>query len=262
MFHKNFVKRVQSGLSRCGIGITSASILADLRNSHTSWQNVAVVANARPEIAPDLLRLLDRSRSQLRQDLFVLSQLDMKRGGYFVEFGAADGETLSNTHLLEKEFGWNGVLAEPAQSFHNHLKKTRTCDIDTRLIWETSGVTVSFAENRELLRSAMESPVRTSKKRSRHLQRRYTVETVSLLDLLRQHGSPSHIDYLSIDVEGAEFQILQRFDFSEYEFGLISVEHAYRKDRAEILDLLSAHGYQRVFEHISWWDDWYLGPNL
>ena len=45
------------------------------------------------------------AHSQIRQDLFVLNQLHEKRDGYFVEFGASDGQTLSNTWLLEKRFG-------------------------------------------------------------------------------------------------------------------------------------------------------------
>src|ERR1022692_367696 len=61
-----------------------------------------------------LLRHLRKSRSQLRQDLFVLSELCFKTNGFFVEFGATNGVDLNNTHLLETTFQWSGVLAEPA----------------------------------------------------------------------------------------------------------------------------------------------------
>ena len=55
----------------------------------------------------------DNIKSQINQDIFVLYTLDWKREGYFVEFGATNGIDLSNTYLLEKNFGWKGILSEP-----------------------------------------------------------------------------------------------------------------------------------------------------
>ena len=63
------------------------------------------------------------SHSQLFQDLFVLHFLGMKREGKYLEFGATNGIELSNSLLLEKEFGWNGVLAEPSPEWQAQLKK-------------------------------------------------------------------------------------------------------------------------------------------
>ena len=57
------------------------------------------------------------SYAQIQQDLFILCELNFKRNGFFVEFGATDGIKLSNTYLLEKEFGWTGVLVEPARCY-------------------------------------------------------------------------------------------------------------------------------------------------
>lgn len=57
-----------------------------------------------------LLQYLGKSKSQIRQDLFVLSHLGFKKNGFFVEFGATDGLRFSNSHLMEKEFGWSENL--------------------------------------------------------------------------------------------------------------------------------------------------------
>ena len=65
------------------------------------------------------------SSSQLFQDLFVLFLLENKRGGKYLEFGAANGIELSNSLLLEKEFDWNGVLAEPSPEWQNQLRANR-----------------------------------------------------------------------------------------------------------------------------------------
>lgn len=52
-------------------------------------------------------------KRQINQDIFVLYTLNWKRNGFFVEFGATNGIDLSNTYLLEKDFGWKGLLSEP-----------------------------------------------------------------------------------------------------------------------------------------------------
>ena len=74
---------------------------------------------------PKLLILLPKSKSQLRQDLFVLSRLSFMERGYFVEFGATNGYELSNTYLLETKKHWSGIFAEPARCWHGQLEKNR-----------------------------------------------------------------------------------------------------------------------------------------
>ena len=88
--------------------------------------------------------------------------------------------------------------------------------------------------------------------------RNYEVETVSLCDLLSEHQSPNYIDYLSIDTEGSEFEILRTFDFERYSFGLISVEHNFTANRLEIYNVLTRAGYCRVLMEVSGQDDWYV----
>jgi hypothetical protein len=67
-------------------------------------------------------RNTDKAHAQLFQDLLVLFLLEEKRDGYFIEFGAMDGVTLSNTFLLESRYGWRGIVAEPA-----HCWRQRRC---------------------------------------------------------------------------------------------------------------------------------------
>jgi hypothetical protein len=91
----------------------------------------------------------------------------------------------------------------------------------------------------------------------------YIVETISLNDLLRLHGCPKQIDYLSIDTEGSELAILRYFDFDKYQINIITVEHNYRDpDRKQLYELLTAKGFVRVFEPFSKWDDWYINRSM
>ena len=93
---------------------------------------------------------------------------------------------------------------------------------------------------------------------ARAAKRRYQVPTVSLNDLLRRHGAPAEPDYLSIDMEGSEFAILQELDFTRFHFKVITCEHNHTPMREPIRRLLESAGYQRRHEKLSRFDDWYV----
>lgn len=206
-----------------------------------------------------LLDLLPNSHSQIGQDLFVLSELDFRRNGFFVEFGAADGITGSNTHLLERSFAWNGILAEPARIWHNALKSNRCAKISTKCVWRTSNATLPFNEARLAGLSTLEPYTEGDAwAAARVTNTKYSVETVSLIDLLSEFSAPAEIDYLSIDTEGSEYDILNAFDFSKYRFTIITCEHNYTPARELIHTLLSKQGYIRKFQELSRFDDWYV----
>lgn len=89
---------------------------------------------------------LTNSKAQLRQDLMVLLITNFKRDGFFIEFGATNGIDLSNTYLLEKYYGWNGILAEPAKVWHKNLFANRKCQIETNCVWKESNQVLTFNE--------------------------------------------------------------------------------------------------------------------
>jgi FkbM family methyltransferase len=202
---------------------------------------------------------LHNSKAQLLQDLFVLWHTGEQRGGFFVEFGAADGVHLSNSWLLEKHYGWNGILAEPARCWQNQLGKNRACTIDNRCVWSMSNNTLQFKETEEAVLSTVasfsENDEHSNARVSGHT---YDVETITLVDLLVQHRAPKTIDYLSIDTEGTELEILRAFDFARFDVRIITVEHNATNIRTPIYDLLTSHGYERIFADLSHWDDWYV----
>lgn len=205
------------------------------------------------------LKWMRKSKSQLGQDLFVLSQLGFKRDGYFVEFGACDGVYLSNSLLVESEFGWSGILSEPGRIWHDDLAKNRTDIIDHRCVYSSSGNVVIFSEMKDAGLSTMDGFVDSdSHFGARKKKVRYEVGTITLLDLLKAHHAPKTIDFLSIDTEGSEFAILNAFDFSSFSFRVICVEHNYTESRGLIYDLLTSNGYVRKFPLLSRFDDWYV----
>lgn len=202
---------------------------------------------------------LFKSKSQIFQDLFILYFLNEKKNGFFVDFGATNGVDLSNTFLLEKEYHWQGILAEPGKIWQTDLRKNRICLIDNRCVWSSTDDVLEFNETQVAELSTVSSFSDHDFLSSQRLSNsKYTVATISLNDLLSFHNAPYYIDYLSIDTEGSEYQILKSFDFEKYQIQIITVEHNFTPQRLLIFNLLKEKGYKRIFEKVSLFDDWYI----
>jgi FkbM family methyltransferase len=215
-----------------------------------------------PESYDFLVFALAGSRTnyaQLGQDLWVLYELSQKRDGFFVEFGAGDGVLLSNTYLLETGYSWNGILAEPCPVFHSSLPINRRGFLSTCCVAQESGSKVIFNQTGDPHFSTIDTYTFADE----HAQlpqggKRIEVETITLRDLLRQGKAPTNIDYLSLDTEGSELEILSAFDFSEYQITLITVEHNHTPRQQEIDRLLARNGFERKFADLSDFDGWYV----
>ena len=149
------------------------------------------------------------SKSQFGQDLFALAMNGFKSEGFFVEFGATDGLELSNTYLLEKKYQWTGILAEPAKIWQRELRRNRDVNLEYDCVYGKSGITLQFIEARNAAFSAL-SGMREHLDAYTLESRKYSVQTISLEDMLVKHEAPKIIDFLSIDTEGKR-RSLERF---------------------------------------------------
>ncbi|WP_421725117.1 FkbM family methyltransferase [Bauldia sp.] len=203
-----------------------------------------------------------RSTANIAQDSWVLHMTKNKRAGYFVEFGATDGRVMSNTFVLEKDYGWSGILAEPNVEWHEGLAKNRQCHIAYECITDRSGETVSF-DCTELPIYARISGTATGVHDGREVKRQIEVPTLTLNDLLDRYEAPDHIDYISVDTEGSEFMILDAFDFSKRRIDFFTIEHAHDKRKREaIKSLMEANGFVRWYPEATRYDDWYVNKDL
>ena len=84
------------------------------------------------------------------------------------------------------------------------------------------------------------------------------VEVVTLTELLERNNAPKVIDFLSIDTEGSELEILTTFNFDKYHFNLICVEHNFTQTKFSVLDLLSNNGYKEVWPSYSEFDSFFV----
>lgn len=246
---KKFIQKIAK---TAGVGLVSVKRLEQLRIMKSDAGNLF-------DLTLSAMKLEGQSKAQLKQDIFVLLATKFKKKGFFVEFGATNGFDLSNTYLLEKSFGWKGILAEPAKIWHDSLSQNRSVKIDHSCVWSKSDKTLEF----NMVDEPDLSTISSFSDRDHHTEKRkhgstYDVITISLNDLLEKHDAPSEIDYLSIDTEGSEFEILNNFDFAKYNISIITCEHNYTNDRQKIYSLLTKNGYTRKFEGFSKWDDWYF----
>lgn len=193
-------------------------------------------------------------RSAQGQDDFVIAALGGMRNGFFVDSGASDGVSGSNTYRLEREFGWRGICVEPNDELFARLKGNRAATCVNCCLYESEGE-VDFLEaagvyggivgeyDPSLLRFvkeqfraelpvAADGSVRPVRKPARRIG-----------DVLGEHQAPSTIDYWSLDTEGSELAVLRGFPFEEYRVRAITVEHNRSPLRGRIRAYLESRGY-------------------
>ncbi|GHU20657.1 hypothetical protein FACS1894163_13700 [Spirochaetia bacterium] len=170
-------------------------------------------------------------QGQLDQDLLVYLYFKGRKNGFFLDIGANDGKTGSNTYALE-QLGWTGACVEPLPDIFLELKQNRTCDCYNVAISDNSGEEVEFLRAPAHTLSGLASQMSEAHK-NRILYGdgggridSIKVKTLSFDDLMNQYPPMqcTHIDFMSIDTEGSELSILKTIDFTKYRFGLITVE--------------------------------------
>lgn len=192
--------------------------------------------------------------SQLGQDSLVLAVLNDMRNGVFVEIGVGQGRHMSNTYLLETEFGWTGLLVEPNPDFHSQILASRhNAILEPVAAYSKTGLALNFILANEV---STIYEFKDADCYNRHGPV-IVVETMTMNDILEKHGI-EHIDYLSLDTEGSELHILQGLDLHRYRPMVVNIEHNHTSAEELIKTHMQMHGYAPVLEHRSSWDTWFI----
>lgn len=193
-----------------------------------------------------------QSFSQHGQDAFVYQTFfkDDDAKGYFVDVGAYDGVTFSNSLFFERHLGWSGICVEPLPAAFDKLRKSRTANCLNCAVADHDGKG-EFVDVDMPNYGKMYSGLRAEYD-PRHVQvlranmmgaRMIEVPLRRLAGILDETGVRK-IDYMSIDTEGGELKILKSIDLGSYEVRVISVENNYQ-DPA-IPDHLLGLGYRLI----------------
>jgi hypothetical protein len=173
---------------------------------------------------------------QALQDKYVLNMLKFKRNGFFLELGSNKPKDINNSYLLEKNYGWKGIMVEYDQNFENIYKRERP-----NSFYAMADATL-----------------------------------IDYKDALEQVNFPKNMDYLQIDLEpgnGSTLAALNNLNnnvFNDYKFATVTFEHdiynvsneknkaeIFHKTRQESRHIFESRGYVCVFHDVNndgWWD--------
>lgn len=207
------------------------------------------------------------SHPNTRNDEWVISHLQemgCSKDGYYVEAGAFDGITHSNTLTLERHFNWTGLLIEPHPDLVSVVKENRPNNIHSDKALSLTGL----SKRGTLLLGGQWSGLQelmTRKFLDQHQERGnpgVEVECATLHEVLEAAKAPQHIDYLSLDIEGGELPVLLDYflktpDDVRRRFGCITVEYEYDESILQCLIMLLDH-FDYRFVKLSGWDAFFI----
>ena len=183
----------------------------------------------------------DALYSQDAEETLIRAFFEDRRNGVFLDVGAGDPVKNSTTYYLEKHLDWRGVavdaLAEYADDYARERPATR---FFSYFVGDKSGLERDFyaSPDRDFSSGTGEDP------RGGSYQKRQ-VSTITLDDLL-DHERVAHVDFLSLDIEGAEPAALAGFSIGRFQPSLACVEiHSAEHGRA-ISEYFTLHGYREV----------------
>ena len=188
--------------------------------------------------------------SQSGQDAFLDEQVFKgKRDGVFIEIGGYDGITGSNCLFFELMRGWSGFLVEPSPTFCKAASAFRRATCLNFAIAAEEGeaefleVVEGFSQMSGLTASYDPETMETVTADPRHKGQTISVRTQSLENMLDQNFLKA-IDYISLDIEGAEMDVLAGFPFEKYDISVWTIEN--NKGARDIPTLMREKGYKRL----------------
>lgn len=206
------------------------------------------------------------TKSQCFQDIWALYEHGFKKDGFYVEIGANDGIVSSNTYLLAKKYNWKGLLIEPNTDCHKRLQITRPESVIAHecVLYKTYDNLIDFVQAEDSTLSTIKG---LDTDRNVIYKNVIKVPGLSLYDIFKKYNTPKNIDYMSIDIEGNELDVLFGFfkdkNNKEYDIKCLTIEHNHDEfKRKHIYDIMAENGYVRRFKSLSFWDDFYIKKDL
>ena len=177
----------------------------------------------------------EKYTSQAGQDKMIKKNFfDGKKNGFFIEIGAYDGISGSNCYHFERFLNWDGIAIEPSNIQFEKLKKNRKCKVLNNAISDEVKE-VEFIEVAEGLtqmsginNSSFERNINTISNNQESKTNSINLKTITFDEIAPKNKD---VDYLSIDIEGGEMNLLKSIDFKTNNIKVISVENNIPKEQ-------------------------------
>ena len=189
-------------------------------------------------------------------DVILKETFEKKFGattGFFVDVGANDGITFSNSYLLEQN-NWNGILVEPNEAHWEQLKNIRSSKLITYLVSDQDSVEFHVVDGPDHLHGLSRIDA-TSEFFEKVKDIGGTVKKVSkpakkLSSILEENDCPDRFDLLSVDVEGHELDVLKTMDFQRYNPTVVVIEDNSKGEDSRVRKFMAQNGYY-LFDRVS-----------
>lgn len=193
--------------------------------------------------------------SQVKQDWTVVHLMQGKRNGFFVDLAANDAVELSNTIALENWFDWTGLCIEANPMYYPGLLQ-RKCRVVQAAVGNQTMDVIEFNYRDEGYMSGFvghgfDNPNTDAGQGER-------VHTVSINKIFEDLHVPTRIDYLSLDIEGAEGFVFQHFAWEKYIFSIMTVE----RPKPSFVQLAKKYNYVYLCDHGGFGDELWIHESI
>lgn len=184
----------------------------------------------------------------------VLEFYNFKKNLYFVDVGANNGKYNSNTHVLEKDYDWDGICVESLPYYFNSLKNRRNSKCENITVFDKSDKDLYFSKFNYYLNKDCDEYINYHEENNS--KDSIKLKTITLKDLFKKHKTPTQINYLTLNAKGKEICILNSVDLRNYKILYLSVEHNYTEPRrTKIKNLLETYGFLYI-NNMNWYDNY------
>jgi len=190
-------------------------------------------------------RLVLKSNSQLYEDIILDNMLKSKKNGVYIDVGANDPKSWSNTKFFY-ERGWTGVNIEPNPDLFDKFKKYRSHDINLNIGIGAKKETLPFYQmSDDKISTFDKDEIPEFEKLGHRVVSTIQVPVITLKEVFETYYPDRIVDFISVDVEGFDMEVLQSNDWTKYRPTFIVLEVL--RDKDSFLKYMKSIGYSLIY---------------